>query len=124
MPSFSIRIDDAIMICDHYGFSLEGRAMIGAPQLRGARALLGINRRELAVLANVSVQTIQRMETSEDIVRGNVESLTKLVAALHEAGIEFIAPGAISMAGGRGVRLVEAATNHRSAEMERAARAA
>lgn len=79
--------------------------MIGAAQLRGARALLGIDRRELAVLSGLSAQTIQRMETSEHIVRGNVDSLTRLITALNAAGIEFIAPGAISAAGGRGVRL-------------------
>jgi transcriptional regulator with XRE-family HTH domain len=88
--------------------------VIGAAQLRAARALLGIDRQELAALSGLSVQTIQRMETSEDIVRGNVDSLTRLVTALHEAGIEFITPGAVSTAGGRGVRLTEAAAANRS----------
>ena len=97
--------------------------MIGAAQLRGARALLGIDRRQLALLSGLSVQTIQRMETSEDIVRGNVDSLTRLITALNEAGIEFIAPDAASMAGGRGVRLTEGGTNKRAAHAEGDARA-
>jgi hypothetical protein len=41
------------------------------------------------------------------VIRGNVDSLMKLIAALQQAGIEFIAEGAASQAGGRGVRLKE-----------------
>lgn len=98
--------------------------MIGAAQLRGARALLGIDRRQLALLSGLSVQTIQRMETSEDIVRGNVDSLTRLINALNDAGIEFIAPEAISTAGGRGVRLTDGGANRRAALTEGDVRAA
>ena len=79
--------------------------MIGAAQLRGARALLGIDQRELALLSGLSMPTIQRMEASKDIIRGNVDSLMKLIGALDDAGIEFIAQGAASQSGGRGVRL-------------------
>ena len=79
--------------------------MISAPQLRAARALLGIDQRQLADLAGLSVPTIQRMEASEGVIRGNVNSLMKLIAAIDAAGIELIAEGAISRAGGRGVRL-------------------
>jgi hypothetical protein len=38
-------------------------------------------------------------------VRGNVDSLVKLVEALQDAGIELIAEGTTSSHGGRGVRL-------------------
>lgn len=79
--------------------------MITAGQLRAARALLGIDQRKLAELADLSLPTIQRMEASEGVVRGNVDSLTKLVAALNAAGIELIGDGAVSPSGGRGVRL-------------------
>ncbi len=79
--------------------------MITAAQLRAARALLGLDQRKLAELSGLSVPTIQRMEASEDVVRGNVDSLMKLIGALDAAGIEFIAEGALSSAGGRGVRL-------------------
>lgn len=79
--------------------------MISAAQLRAARALLGIDQRKLAELAGLSVPTIQRMEASDGVIRGNVDSLTKLVTALHAAGIELIGEGAPSVSGGRGVRL-------------------
>lgn len=49
--------------------------------------------------------TIQRMEASEGVIRGNVDSLMKLVAALDALGLELIPENAASPAGGRGVRL-------------------
>ena len=79
--------------------------MITAAQLRAARALLSLEQRELAALAGLSVPTIQRMEASDGVVRGNVDSLTKLVDALRGVGIELIGDGASSLDGGRGVRL-------------------
>jgi transcriptional regulator with XRE-family HTH domain len=79
--------------------------MITAGQLRAARALLDIDQRQLADLAGLSVPTIQRMEASEGVVRGNVDSLMKLVAALEKSGIELIGEGTASQGGGRGVRL-------------------
>lgn len=79
--------------------------MITAAQLRAARALLGLDQRGLAELAGLSLPTIQRMEASEGVIRGNVDSLTKLVSALNAAGIELIGEDAPSQAGGRGVRL-------------------
>ncbi|CAN5349073.1 helix-turn-helix transcriptional regulator [soil metagenome] len=79
--------------------------MLTAPQLRAARALLGIDQRRLAELSGLSVPTIQRMEASGSIVRGNVDSLMKLIGALELAGVELIGEGAVSQIGGRGVRL-------------------
>jgi transcriptional regulator with XRE-family HTH domain len=79
--------------------------MITAGQLRAARALLGIDQRELALRCGLSVPTIQRMEASDGVIRGNVDSLMKLVNALDAAGIELIGEGAASSAGRRGVRL-------------------
>jgi transcriptional regulator with XRE-family HTH domain len=79
--------------------------MITAAQLRAARALLGIDQRELAQAAGLSLPTIQRMEASDGVVRGNVDSLMKLVDALAASGIELIGEGASSASGGRGVRL-------------------
>ena len=80
--------------------------MITSAQLRAARALLGIDQRKLADMAGLSVPTIQRMEASTDVIRGNVGSLTKLIEALTAAGIELIGEGTPSQARGRGVRLV------------------
>lgn len=79
--------------------------MITAAQMRAARALLGIDQRQLAEMAGVSLPTIQRMESSEGTVRGVIDSLTKLVEALDRAGIELISDNAVSSGGGRGVRL-------------------
>ena len=80
--------------------------MITAAQLRAARALLGIDQRALAEAAGLSVPTIQRMEASKGVTRGNVESLVKVIEALNAAGIELIGEGPESQARGRGVRLV------------------
>jgi transcriptional regulator with XRE-family HTH domain len=79
--------------------------MISAAQLRAARALLGVDQRKLAELTGLSVPTIQRMEASDGVIRGNVDSLMKLIAGLDSAGIELIGEGDASQAGGRGVRL-------------------
>jgi transcriptional regulator with XRE-family HTH domain len=79
--------------------------MISSAQLRAARALLGIDQRRLAELSGLSVPTIQRMEASESVIRGNVDSLMKLVGALDAAGVELIGEGVASAGGGRGVRL-------------------
>jgi len=78
--------------------------------MRAARALLGIDQRELAGLSGLSLPTIQRMEASDGVVRGNVDSLMKLVGALEDAGIELIAERTTSSHGGRGVRLNAPAT--------------
>ncbi len=79
--------------------------MITAPQLRAARALLGIDQVELAERAQLSVPTIQRMETSGGLIRGNVDSLVKVIRALEDLGVELIGEGSTSNLGGRGVRL-------------------
>ena len=79
--------------------------MITGPQMRAARALLCIDQKTLAELAGLSVPTVQRMEASSGNVRGLIESLTKVVAALELAGIELIKEGSESTASGRGVRL-------------------
>ena len=79
--------------------------MITAAQLKAARALLGLDQRSLAEVASLSLPTIQRMEASDGTIRGNVDSLVKLIAALDAAGVVLIGEGAVSEGGGRGVRL-------------------
>lgn len=93
--------------------------MITSAQLRAARALLRIDQRKLAELSGLSVPTIQRMEASEDVIRGNVNSLMKLVAALAGVGVELIGDDAVSEGGGRGVRLMG---NRRSESRQRRGR--
>ncbi|MFN3971183.1 MAG: helix-turn-helix domain-containing protein [Gemmobacter sp.] len=79
--------------------------MITSAQLRAARALIGIDQRQLAARAGLSLPTIQRMEGSGGQVRGVVDSLVKVIAALEAMGVDLIAEGAPSEGGGRGVRL-------------------
>jgi predicted transcriptional regulator len=79
--------------------------VITAPQLRAARALLGIDQRRLAELAGVSLPTIQRMEASDGTVRGVVGTLVKVVEALEASGIELLGEGQASAGQGRGIRL-------------------
>jgi len=83
--------------------------MITAAQLRAARSLLGIDQRVLAELAGISLPTIQRMEASDGTVRGNIDTLAKVIEALDRAGVELIGENARSDRGGRGVRLHEPA---------------
>ena len=78
--------------------------MITAVQLRAASLLLGIDQRRLAKISGLS-PTIQRMEASETILRGNVDSLVKLIDALDTAGIEMSDEGAVSNLRGRWARL-------------------
>jgi transcriptional regulator with XRE-family HTH domain len=79
--------------------------MITAGQMRAARALLQMDQRQLADICGLSLPTIQRMEASDGVILGNIESLSKLIAALNSAGVELIDDGAASPGGGRGVRL-------------------
>jgi transcriptional regulator with XRE-family HTH domain len=82
--------------------------LITAGQIRAARALLGIDQKALAEISGLSVATVQRMEASEGVVRGNVDSLMKLVTALEKSGVELISEGSDSTGTGRGVRLKRA----------------
>jgi predicted transcriptional regulator len=79
--------------------------MMTAAQMRAARALLGIDQKQLSDLSGVSLPTIQRMEASDGQVRGMIDTLVKIVSALDGAGIELIGDNAASNRGGRGVRL-------------------
>ncbi len=95
--------------------------MITAAQLRAARALAGLDQRKLAELSGLSLPTIQRMETSEDLIRGNVDSLTKLIAAFEGIGIEVLREGIVGSEGGRGVRFKKPAAPRKPAELDEAA---
>jgi len=79
--------------------------VITAAQMRAARALAGIDQKTLAERAGVSLPTIQRMEASDGVVRGVVDTLMKVIQALEEAGVELIGENQSSERGGRGVRL-------------------
>jgi transcriptional regulator with XRE-family HTH domain len=98
-PSWTPRPpDNAINLC------WRG-ALLTAAQMKAARALVGMEQKALAEASGVSLPTIQRMEASNGTVRGVIESLTRVIAALEAAGVEFIYEGMTSSGGGRGVRL-------------------
>jgi predicted transcriptional regulator len=78
--------------------------VITSAQMRAARALLGIDQRQLAELSGVSLPTVQRMEASDGTVRCVVDTLTKVVEAFDAAGVDLIGDNATSSGGGRGVR--------------------
>lgn len=80
--------------------------MITGLQMRAARALLGLDQRDLARLSGLSLPTIQRMESSAGSVRAVVDSLEKVLEALTDAGVEMIPDGAPSVGLGCGVRLI------------------
>lgn len=71
-------------------------------QCRMARAALSLGVRELADAAKVSTNTVTRLERGEELRGRTVDAIR---AALEHRGIEFLADGAASPAGGPGVRL-------------------
>ena len=63
--------------------------MVEPAQIRAARALLGMNQRELSKLAEVAISTVKRIETSVEMT-GSVRTRWKLQSGLEQAGVEFI----------------------------------
>ena len=92
--------------------------MITSGQMKAARALLGIDQRQLAELCAVSLPTIQRMEASGGTVRGMIDTLVKVVDALDRAGVEMIGDFTPSTGTGRGVRLKEVVANVRAKQFK------
>jgi len=92
--------------------------MITSGQMKAARALLGVDQRQLADLCAVSLPTIQRMEASGGTVRGMIDTLVKVVEALDRAGIELIGDFSPSIGSGRGVRLKEVVSNGRAKQFK------
>ena len=83
------------------------KRMIGGPQIRAARALLGIGQQELSKLAEVGINTVKRVEQSAEL-SGSVRTLWKIQTALERAGVEFIPDDDHK---GPGVRLKESASS-------------
>jgi transcriptional regulator with XRE-family HTH domain len=76
--------------------------MLYSEQIRAARALLGWRQEDLSHAATVGLATIQRIESGQGPVKGNVSTMIKLQTALEKAGITFVAA---DETGGPGVRL-------------------
>jgi hypothetical protein len=75
--------------------------------MRAARALLGLDKRDLVQLSGLSMPRIHRMESLPGSVRAIVDSLEGVLAAFTARGAEFIAGGTPSIGLGFGVRLIE-----------------
>lgn len=84
--------------------------MLTSSQIRGARAILRLGQSELAEAADVSLETIKRIESMEGDLKIRLDTLTKIKTALEKAGVEFIAENG----GGPGVRLRKPQRSDRS----------
>jgi transcriptional regulator with XRE-family HTH domain len=60
-----------------------------AAQIRAARALLGWSRSQLASAAGVGLATLQRIEQSQGVLKGNFATVIRIQNALEQAGIHF-----------------------------------
>jgi transcriptional regulator with XRE-family HTH domain len=58
-------------------------------QIRAARALLGWSQSRLARAAGIGLATLQRIEQSEGVVKGNFATVLKIRKALENAGVSF-----------------------------------
>jgi predicted transcriptional regulator len=75
--------------------------MLTSEQVRAARAMLRIEQRELAAKAEVSLETIKRIEQAPGPITALSTTLAKIVRALEAAGVIFVAENGE----GPGVRL-------------------
>lgn len=87
--------------------ALRVAVVIVGAQMRAARALLGLDQRELARLSGLSLPAIQRMESTPGSVRAVVDSLERVLEAFTAAGVEVIADSAPSAGLGFGMRLIQ-----------------
>ena len=66
--------------------------MIEAAQIKAARALLGISQLALSELADVGINTVKRIELTDEIT-GSARTLWKIQTALEQAGVGFDSSG-------------------------------
>ena len=74
-----------------------------AAQIRAARALLDWSQTKLARSAGIGLATLQRIEQSDRILKGNFAAVLKIQRVLEGAGISFTDDAA----GEIGVRLLK-----------------
>jgi predicted transcriptional regulator len=75
--------------------------MLTSEQIRGARAMLRIEQRDLAEQSGASLETIKRIERIPGAVSAYTSTVDAIRRALEAAGVEFIQENG----GGAGVRL-------------------
>jgi DNA-binding XRE family transcriptional regulator len=63
--------------------------LVTGEQLRAARAMARIEQTDLARQADVSVETIKRLEKTTGPVSANVQTVDAVVRVLEAAGVEF-----------------------------------
>ncbi|RWX75793.1 DNA-binding protein [Neorhizobium lilium] len=77
--------------------------MLTAPQLRAARALLGLSIEDIASVSGLSADAIQEAEA--DQVHGEPEVIERLRTLLESKGVLFLGAGEEDAGAGPGVRL-------------------
>ena len=66
---------------------------ITGPQIRAARALLGISAGDVAEKAGVGIATVRRAEATDDVPSITKANLSAIRRALEEAGVRFTERG-------------------------------
>jgi DNA-binding XRE family transcriptional regulator len=74
-------------------------------QIRAARAMLRMEQARLAELADISVETIRRIERLDGPVNAKDMTIYSIKKALEKEGIIFVEKGEASPSGGGGVRI-------------------
>ncbi|AZO51269.1 helix-turn-helix domain-containing protein [Mesorhizobium sp. M4B.F.Ca.ET.058.02.1.1] len=75
-------------------------------QIKAARALAGMDQKQLADAAGVGINTIRNFEKWNDqIVRGRLDTMNNIYAALADVGVVFLEDSQAST-DGIGVRMV------------------
>ena len=70
-----------------------GLIVITGRHIRAARALLGWAQSELSKKSRVALGTVRRMEGFDGAVGARTDTLTRVVATLEKAGVEFLDHG-------------------------------
>lgn len=70
--------------------SCYGLCLITGPQLKAARALVGMEQAELAKRARVARGTVRRMESFSGEIGSQTSTLSKVRIVLERAGVEFL----------------------------------
>jgi DNA-binding XRE family transcriptional regulator len=76
--------------------------MLTGEQIRAARALARWGQVDLARTAELSVETIKRLEKTQGVVQANLKTVTAIIRAFESVGVVF----ELEKGSGPGARLV------------------